>query len=222
MNIENDVFKRSRVNFDKLETYGFKKINNNYLYSKVFFNGEFKASITVNKEGVLFGKVIDLNTNEEYENIRIEKFDGSFVNSVREEYKSILIDIKKNCFNEFLFKSDQANEIVKYMINKYGSGPEFLWKKTPFACIFRNKSNNKWYAIIMNIDKSKLTNETGEVEIINLKLDGSTINNLLEYNGYYRAYHMNKKSWITVVLDGTVLTNDIINLIDESYINVNK
>ena len=135
MNIENDVFKRSRVNFDKLETYGFKKINNNYLYSKVFFNGEFKASITVNKEGILFGKVIDLNTNEEYENIRIEKFDGSFVNSVREEYKSILIDIKKNCFNEFLFKSDQSNEIVKYMINKYGSGPEFLWKKTPFDCI---------------------------------------------------------------------------------------
>lgn len=37
--------------------------------------------------------------------------------------------------------------------------------------VFRNK-NNKWFAVILNVDKSKvINNEYGEIEIINVKLD---------------------------------------------------
>lgn len=34
---------------------------------------------------------------------------------------------------------------------------------------------------------------------------------------YFRGYHMNKKNWITVCLDGSVSVNEIEKLIDESY-----
>ena len=37
MNIENDIFKRTYANFKKIEKYGFKKINKNYIYEKKIF-----------------------------------------------------------------------------------------------------------------------------------------------------------------------------------------
>jgi len=37
------------------------------------------------------------------------------------------------------------------------------------------------------------------------------------YNSVVPGYHMNKKHWISVILDGTVPENELINLITESY-----
>lgn len=56
-----------------------------------------------------------------------------------------------------------------------------------------------------------------EVEVINLKLNEDTITNLLNKKGYYKAYHMNKKKWITIILDDTVKDEEIIFYIQESY-----
>ena len=52
---------------------------------------------------------------------------------------------------------------------------------------------------------------------INLKLNEDTITNLLNKKGYYKAYHMNKKKWITIILDDTVKDEEIIFYIQESY-----
>ena len=38
MNIENEVFKRSKINFSKLLNYGFKKEDKIYKYSKNILN----------------------------------------------------------------------------------------------------------------------------------------------------------------------------------------
>lgn len=40
---------------------------------------------------------------------------------------------------------------------------------------------------------------------------------LLKKPGYLPAYHMNKKSWVTVILDGTVPLSEIKKLLDKSY-----
>lgn len=216
MNIENDIFKRSSINFKKVLDYGFKKIGTNYIFEKNFLNDDFKAIITINKEGIVTGKVIDLQINEEYTNIRT-KMSGEFVTKVREEYKNILIDIKNSCFEERYFISNQANRITKYVKEKYNTEPEFLWGKSEGSGVFRNSNNNKWYGLIMNIDLSKIDDGTGEIEIINLKLDRNKIKNLIKENGYYEAYHMNKKDWISIILNDTLEDNEIEKLIDESY-----
>ena len=217
MNLEEEIFKKSNVNFKKVKEYGFIETKDNYTYEKEFLNNEFKAIINIDKEGKVKGKVIDLSLNEEYLNIRIKSQDGSFVNKVRNSYKDILIDIKNKCFNTETFIFKQTNRITNYIINKYKDNPEFLWDKYPGCGIFRNKNNNKWYAIVMNIDKSKIDNKTGEIEIINVKLEEETISNLINKKGYYKAYHMNKKSWITIILDDTLTDKEITKLIDESY-----
>ena len=147
---------------------------------------------------------------------------GEFVNKVREAYKSILKDIRNNCYDTKYFISNQANRITSYIDKKYGDRPEFLWNKFPRYGVFRNKYNSKWYAIIMNINLSKLDNGTGEVEIINLKLDENKVIKLLKQKGYYKAYHMNKKDWISILLNDTLTDNEIIELINESYNLINE
>ena len=216
MNIENEIFKRTNVNYSNLEKYGFKKENNIYIYEKTFLNNNFKAIIKIDDKGIVSGKVIDLEFDEEYTNIRTE-MTGEFVNKVREAYKDILIDIKKHCFETNYFISNQANRINKYIKEKYKNEPEFLWDKFPGCAIYRNVNNNKWYGIIMNIDLSKIDDGSGEVEIINVKLDENKIPALLKKKGFYKAYHMSKTSWISIILNDTLKDEEIIPLLDESY-----
>ena len=142
---------------------------------------------------------------------------GEFVNKVRDSYKEILIDIKNKCFETNYFINNQTNRINKYIKEKYNNNPEFLWEKTPGCGVYRNKNNDKWYAIIMNIDLSKIDDGSGEVEIINVKLNEEKILELLKQKGFYKAYHMNKKDWITIILNDTLSDKEIIKLIDESY-----
>ena len=216
MSIENEVFKRTNVDFKKLEKYGFKKEKDNYIYEKKFLNNDFQAIVTIDDNGIVSGKIIDLQVDEEYTNIRTE-MTGEFVNRVRDEYKDILLNIKKNCFEEKYFISNQTNRITRHIIDKYNNEPEFLWDKFKGYGVFRNTNNEKWYAIIMNLDLSKLDNGTGEVEIINVKLDENKIQKLLKQKGFYEAYHMSKKDWISIILNDTLKDEEVIKLIDESY-----
>ena len=221
MNIENEIFKRTNVNFNELKKYGFKKENNNYIFEKKFLNDDFKAIINVDDNGIVNGKVIDLQINDEYTNIRTD-MTGEFVNKVRESYRNILIDIRKHCFEAKYFLFNQSNRINKYIKEKYDNNPEFLWNKFPGYAVYRNSNNNKWYAIIMNLDLSKISNETGEVEIINVKLNENKIKELLKKEGFYKAYHMSKTDWISIVLNDTLKDDEIISLLNESYNLINE
>lgn len=216
MNIENEIFKRSSINFNKLEQFGFKKETDKYTYEKEFLNNDFKAIVTIDKKGNISGKVIDLEVNEEYTNIRT-KMTGKFVNEVKKSYKDILKDIRNNCFETNYFIFDQSNRINKLINNKYNVNPEFLWEKFPGCAIYRNKNNNKWFSLITNLDRSKLDNKTGEVEIINVKLEEDKIKKLLKEEGFYEAYHMNKINWISIILNDTVSDDKILSLVEKSY-----
>ena len=154
MSIESEVFKKYVPNYDKLVKYGFKKSNNEYSFSKKFMNNTFRADIVINDNGEIFGKVIEIELDEEYTNFRIEGSEGEFVGKVREEYKNILQDIANNCFEREDFIYEQTNRITKLIKEKYEVCPEFLWDKFPGYGVFRNKRSNKWFGIIMNIDRS--------------------------------------------------------------------
>lgn len=220
MSIEYDVFKRSNPDYKKLIKYGFNKEKDYYLY-EVKFLDSFNAIITINKNGDVSGKVIDLEIDEEYTNFRTD-MTGEFVSNVRDNYIEFLKDIKDNCFDTNYYIFDQSNRISKYIKDKYNIDSEFLWEKSPGCGVFRNKKNNKWFGIIMNVDLSKLDNKSGEVEIINLKLDPEKIKILLKKNGFYKAYHMNKNDWISILLNDTLTDDEIISLVDESYNNIDE
>ena len=221
LNIEEEIFNRSSIKYDKLLKYGFKKENNQYIFEKNFLNNNFKSVIIIDEKGNLSGKVIDLEFNLEYTNIRTN-VDKEFVNKVRDEYKKILLDIKSKCFDEKKFLNNQTNNISEYIKVKYAVEPEFLWKKYPHFAIFRNKNNKKWFALITNINKSKIAIGSKEIELLNIKLNKEKIKKLLNKQGFYEAYHMNKTSWISIILDNTLNDEDIFELINESYDLINK
>ena len=217
MSIESEVFKKYTPNNRKLIKYGFKKCNNGYKFSKMFMNDTFRADIVIDGKGHVIGKVIEVELDEEYTNFRIEGNIGEFVGSVREEYKSILQDIANNCFEKEYFIYEQTNRITKLINEKYNVSPEFLWNKFPGYGVFRNTRSNKWFGIIVNIDRSKIiSDKSGEIEVLNVKLD-DVVQNYLGVEGIYPSYHLNKKSWISIILDDTLSNKEIMDLIDISY-----
>ena len=209
--MEKEVFKRSIPNHKKCEVYGFK----DGIYEKVFMN-TFKAIISIQKDEVK-GKVIDLDFEEEYTNIRIENSTSAFVNQVKEEYEKILIDIRDHCFDAKYFISHQANRISSFIQSKYSISPEFLFDSNPNVGVFRNQK--KWFGIIMNVSGQTLHREEKEVEIMNVKCTQSKVKELLKKDGFYEAYHMNKKYWISICLNDEVEDSIIEQLIEDSYQN---
>ena len=83
--------------------------------------------------------------------------------------------------------------------------------------VFLKKDNNKWFAIIMNINRNKLDNLFEDIEIINVKIKENNLNDLLKIKGVYKAYHMNKNSWISIILNDSLSDDFIFKLVKESY-----
>ena len=218
MTIEEEIFKKTKINFNKLLKYGFIEENSLYKYSKNIMNNAFRIDIEINASGTVKGKVYDISFKDEYTNFRIEENIGSFACQVKEEFIDLLKNIKNNCFTNEDFLYEQSNRIVKFIKEKYNDDPNFEWEKFPGYATFRNSDNKKWYAIIMNVTKDKLGEKSNEeVEIINIKLEPKEIEKLLKIEGFYQAYHMNKKNWLSVILNDTISDEKIMNLIEKSY-----
>lgn len=220
--MEYELFKKCIFDYSKLLNYGFKEENNIYYYEKYILDNNYKICIKIENNNVI-GKIYDLIFNDEYLNLNVDS-NLSFNNKIKEEYINILKDIKNNCTKEFLFVFKQSNEITNYIKRKYKVNPEFLWDKSSGNGVFRNKNNKKWFGIIISVSKDKLDLKYKQeiIEVINLKLNEDTIKELIKIDGFYKAYHMNKKSWISIILDNTLDNEIIYSLIDQSYNNVNK
>ena len=218
MTIEDRVFKKSKVNLQKLKKYGFAKYDGSWVYEKTFMNGDFKAVVQIDAQKKVRGEVFDVASGDVYLPLRIECGAEGYVHKVRAEYEKILQEIKNSCCNENIFASGQANRLVDFIVKTYGDKPDFPWKKYNEYGVFRNNDSNKWYALIMNIGFNRLVDEAcGDVDVINIKIDENKIPVLLKQQGFYPAYHMNKKYWITLVLDDTISDEDLFELVDESH-----
>ena len=220
--MEYELFKKCLFDYSKLLNYGFKEENNIYYYEKYILDNNYKICIKIENNNVI-GKIYDLIFNDEYLNLNVDS-NLSFNNKIKEEYIKVLKDIKVKCTKESLFVFKQSYEITNYIKRKYKVNPEFLWDKSTGNGVFRNKNNKKWFGIILSVSKDKLDLKYKQeiIEVINLKLDETMIKELIKMDGFYRAYHMNKKSWISIILDNTLDNEIIYSLIDQSYNNVNK
>lgn len=110
-------------------------------------------------------------------------------------------------------------DIIDYIQNYYGVLPEYLWQDTPNVCVFRHQQNRKWFAVVMNdIPAAKLgLKENKTLNLINLKCDPELAKMILiDHKNIFPAYHMNKKHWISVVLD-RVETEELKNLLAHSF-----
>ena len=111
-------------------------------------------------------------------------------------------------------KINLKNEIIEYIMDKIGHSPEYLWEYSPSDAIFRSPKNRKWYALLMQVKRKNLgLSGEDKANILNVKCSPATLDQLLFTKGFLPAYHMNKKHWITVLLDGSVEVENIHKLI---------
>ena len=109
--------------------------------------------------------------------------------------------------------------VEKYIKKKYGVSAEYPWKRYDDNAVFRHADNKKWFALMMSVDRDKLGLSGEEaVDIINLKIDDPVFKDIITRDpGIMPAYHMNKFHWITVLLDGTVKEDTVLDLLDISF-----
>lgn len=218
MSLEENIFKRAKIDFNKLEQYGFQQSENEWIYSKTFMNGDFRAVIKISESGIVSGNVYETDSDDIYVPLRVESMAAGFAGEVRGEYEKILQDIMEKCCRIKYFVFPQANRLCEKIREKYGDNPCFPWEKFNGHGVFKNPQNNKWYALIMCIDAAKIDkNLCGKIEVVNIKLSEDKIPHLHTEKGFYPAYHMNKKSWITIVLNDTVVDDMLFKLLDESH-----
>lgn len=214
--IENEIFYNLKFNESKLLEYGFIKENNSFTYENIIMDS-FKVIITI-KNNILEGKLYDINFDDEYTIFRNINASGYSL-QVKDQYVKLLYDIKEKTIDKQGFIFDQTNRVVDYVSKKYNESCDYPWKDDTYskAAVIRNKSNRKWYGLIMPITFDKLGEiSNNKIEVINLKLDDKKIPDLIKKDGIYKAYHMNKKYWVTITLDDKVSDDELFGYIDES------
>ncbi len=107
-------------------------------------------------------------------------------------------------------------QVFAYVKKKYHTAPDYPWQDD--NAVLRHADNKKWYGLIMEVSGRKLGLSTEEmVDILNVKCEPTLIDSLRTHPGIHPAYHMNKESWLSIRLDGSVEEEVIKNLIDLSF-----
>lgn len=130
--------------------------------------------------------------------------------------------------NENVFQSEQAREVIKFVRETYGGELEFLWRRFPKNAIWRNPENRKWYGALLVVERDKLGLTEGsmvegdlasdELEILDLRFYRNEALDFAEGDpDVFPGYHMNKNSWITLILDGRTEMEKILRLLTQSY-----
>lgn len=211
------IFSDRRADPEKLRAYGFRETDGAYLYEQPLLSGAFTLRVRVRADGA-DACLIDAATDEPYTLFLVEDAQGSFIGEVRAAYCDALSAVAEACFAKTVFQSGYSQSVIEYARNTYGDELEFLWEKSPKNAILRRKDNRKWYAALLTISKSKLgAFPDEEIEVLDLRAAPEAIPDMVDGKRVFAGYHMNKKHWITLPLDGTLPAEEICAMLDTSY-----
>ena len=213
-----DPFQNRKPDFEKLRACGFKENAEGFSFQTELVGGEFLLTVRITRAGEVQTELVEKEFGEPYTLHLVEDAAGSFVAKVREEYSRALAAIAEHCFEPNVFSCGQTNELIAHVREKYGTEPEYLWKQYPDTAVFRRGDNEKWYGIVMTVARKKIGLEgDGKVEILDIRCDPAVLPLVVDGRRIFPGWHMNKKHWITVPLDGTMPFGEVCELIEESW-----
>ena len=213
----NEIFDKNIFNSKLAIAYGFSKIGNYYVLQSDIDVENFNVIIKIGKDS-FEANVIELPFNEEYILFNVFDSKGKFVSKIRKKVNELIGDIVNSCFSSL----DYRKLLLDYVKEKYRTIPEEPWEDNNHATI-KTSNSKKWYGIFMSIPYKTLGLEkSGKIDVLNVKLNPDLIENLIDKKHFFPAYHMNKKYWITILLDSDTDLNLVKSLIDESFKLVEK
>lgn len=212
-----DIFRFHTLNLPKLRVFGFVQNGDAYQFSQPLLDGDFTLVVTVAQNGTMSSAVYERD-GEEYIPYRLKGASGSFVGDMRLAYEDLAARILHDCYDKAIFTAAQTQEVIAFAARTWGNEPEYLWEKFPDNAVLRRSDNNKWYAALLTVAKNKLGLDGAEkVEILDIRADPAELQTLIDGTRYFAGYHMNKKHWLTIVLDGRVPTDEIVARLKNSY-----
>ena len=199
---------------EKLLQYGFREEAEKLIYRKEILDSSFFIEIVFVNSQLLI-EVYDIEFDEIYSLFSVDSAVGETVQNIREHVEKLLSSILGLAEESGKISS----EIIDYCNEKYGENHVNPFKKHPDILVFVNEKN-KWYALLSDVEYNKLnknTDITTKVKILNLKYPTDNILYIIDNQNIFPAYHMNKKHWISIVLDKNIKLETIKELIDISY-----
>ena len=213
----NEIFDKNIFNSKLAIAYGFSKVGDYYILQSDIDMENFNVIVKIGKDS-FEANVIELPFNEEYILFNVLDSKGKFVSKIRKKVNELIEDIVNCCFKSL----DYRKLLLDYVKEKYGTIPEEPWEDNNHATI-KTSNSKKWYGIFMSIPYKTLGLErNGKIDVLNVKLNPELIESLIDKKHFFPAYHMNKKYWITILLDSDMDLNLVKSLIDESFKLVEK
>lgn len=207
--IHENIFDNYEININKLLEYGFVKNNDKYVFC-FDINDDFYCKVFIDKS--LNTEVYDKIDYTIYQPYDIRGYNGEFINYIRNLVEDKVNEIIQKCF----IKINLSKEIMEYIEKTFSPLIEHPWEEKPNYITFKKKG--KWFCLIMDIEYRNLGIEKdGKIFVMNIKLNPDKIISLIDNKIFFRAYHMNKKYWITVLLNKDMDIELIKQLIKESY-----
>lgn len=201
---------------ESLLSFGFLPCGDVYVYKTEILDGAFRLKIEVRGQDVRTS-LVEAETLEPYEVYRVEAAHGDYVGLVREAIKEVLLAIRKSCYASDWTKRRQVSALLAYVKEAFQGELEYPWSDD--NAVIRRKDNRKWYCLFMPLPVSKLGLEEDRVEVVmNILRDGETA----DMKTIFPAYHMNKKSWVSIILDGLVPNDVLFRYVAESYEKAGK
>lgn len=108
-------------------------------------------------------------------------------------------------------------EFLEYCSCRYGTSADYPFEGDFETAVLRHTDNKKWYAIAMRVSRRKFSEDSDEiVDVVNLKVPLDLYGEFDAFGGVFPAYHMNKRHWISVILQD-VSDGLLRHLVDLSY-----
>lgn len=209
------TFAKRKIDLLCLEGEGFSKRDDLYVLQKPLYD-VFWVEISINAQGQIAAKVYDETTLDPFPSYRLENPKGEFGVALKESYQTFLFSLAERISSPDANGFEQGVRIRNYIENSLLDEGDNPFGQYPGFRVYRRKDDEKWYALFMVIPGERVGLNKEEVEVVNLNLPPKRIEALLQNPGYLPAYHMNKKHWVSLVLDETIKDGEIIELINQS------
>ena len=109
-------------------------------------------------------------------------------------------------------------EFNRYIKDTYDITYDLPFEEDFDTWVYRHPENRKWFGILMTVSKRKLGLDSDElIDLVNVKCAQEIIDDMWKLEGVYPAYHMNKRHWLTLCLDGSCPDDTIKWLVKISY-----
>ena len=206
------VFKSGIPQYDKFESFGFKRKGSVYTLEKPLKTPGFSALIHIENERIT-AEVYEEDTK--YDLFDVKSAKGSFVYSIREQVKALVDDFASCCIQT----EDVRQKYVDYIKKAFGVEPDYPFNDSKYSpCAVFRCPNKKWFGIMMEIKYKNIGLDSDEpVDMVNLKADSNLMDSIVDHRSIFPAYHMNKRHWITVLLTKATDFDKLCSLTSRSF-----